>query len=105
NSAERSGLQLLDRQVGVAYSHAQFVSERGEELDRDVGLLLAQPVESGCAECKAGQIFIDGNCRRSRPAVEQPELTDDGAGRKGHQPDVALAMVALDACTAACHDI
>src|SRR3954453_15499037 len=61
--AEPSGLQLLNRQVGIAYSHAQFVSERGEQLDRDVGLLLAQPVEMGCAEFKAGQSFIDGNER------------------------------------------
>ena len=41
-SLRPSGLQLLDRQVGISYSHAQFVSERGEQLDRDVGLLLAQ---------------------------------------------------------------
>jgi hypothetical protein len=27
---EPSGLELLDRQVGISYSHAQFVSERGE---------------------------------------------------------------------------
>jgi hypothetical protein len=53
-----SGLQLLDRQVGIAYSHAQFVPERGEQLDRDVGLVLAQ----GALALRLGMIFSENRC-------------------------------------------
>src|SRR6516165_11094727 len=101
----RSDLQLLDRQVGITYSHAQFVSERGEQLDRDVWLLLAQRVKRGRAERKAGQVFIDGDRRRARPAIEQRELADHGTRRKRHQPDVALAMDDMDARTASDDEI
>ena len=46
-------LELMDRAIGAAQPVAEFAAERGEELDGDVGLVLAQRVEASEAQAEA----------------------------------------------------
>ena len=93
----RSALQLQDRHVGVTNSHAQFAPQRRQQLDRDIRLLPAQHGERRLAQAKAGEVFVDRDGGRARPAVEQRQFAEHRASREGNEPDVAAIVPEMHA--------
>ena len=71
--------------------------KRRQQLDRDVRLLPAQHGERRLAQAEAGEVFVDRDGRRTRPAIEQRQFTEHRAGREGDEPDIAVVVPEMHA--------
>ena len=92
-----SALQLQNCHIGVANPHAQFAPQGRQELDRNIRLLLTKHGKRRLAQAETCEVFVSRNGGRARPAVQNREFSKDRAGCKGHEPDIPVIVLKMNA--------